>query len=90
MNRARMSRHKTVLVGTSVLLGFATLHLLWLIFGWGGEASRVLLGNVLYLMPSLVAALVVLSVAFRHQSKARRGWLLIGLGLTTLSIGNSI
>jgi len=89
MNHSPISRSKVVFVGTGLLLGLTALHLLWLVFGWGGETQRPLLGNVLYIIPSAVAAFVVLSVAFNHQGKARRGWFLIGLGLSSQVIGNS-
>lgn len=84
------TRSKLVSFGAALLVGVSALHFLWLAFGWGGEAHRVLLGNVLYLAPSLVAAALTLGTALRQRGKARRGWFLIGLGLVTQAVGNGI
>jgi diguanylate cyclase len=76
--------------GLSLLLGFAALHLLWLAFGWGGDAHRALLGNVLFVVSSLAAALAGLTVALKHRGKARRGWLLVSFALAAQVVGNGI
>ncbi|CAA9326982.1 MAG: diguanylate cyclase/phosphodiesterase (GGDEF & EAL domains) with PAS/PAC sensor(s) [uncultured Chloroflexia bacterium] len=86
----RASYSKPISLVMLLLLGLAALHFSWLVFRWGAEAHQLFLGNVLYILPTLVAALVTLAAALKHQGKARRGWLLVGLGLAALGVGNSI
>ncbi len=73
-----------------LLLAVTGLHLAYLVFLWGGEPYRLLLGNLLYLLPTLVATAVVFRAAFGHRGKARRGWLLIGGAVAADAVGTSI
>lgn len=90
MTPSRVGDSKPVSLGMLLLFGFAALHLSWLGLRWGVEAQQLFLGNVLYILPTLIAALVTLATALKHQGKARRGWLLISLSLLAQSVGNSI
>lgn len=90
MTSLRASHSKLVFLGMLLLLGFAALHFSWLALRWGGEAHQLFLGNVLYILPTLVAALVTLAAALKHHGKARRGWLLISASLVAQSVGSSI
>lgn len=80
--------HFRTVLPVLLLFGAVLVHLSWLIFFWGGEAQQLLLGNVLYLLPTLFSTVVVLITAFNRTGKDRRGWLLIGLGIATLTVGN--
>jgi hypothetical protein len=86
----RATYSKPVFLGILLLLGLAALHFSWLALRWGTEAHQLFLGNILYILPTLVAALVTLAAALKHQGKARRGWLLIGFSLLAQSVGSSI
>ena len=85
------ANHSTLVsLGMLLLLGLAALHFSWLVFRWGAEAHQLFLGNVLYIAPTFVAALVTLAAALKQQGKVRRGWLLISLSLIAQSVGSSI
>ena len=86
----RASYSKPISLVMLLLLGLAALHVSWLALRWGAQAHQLFLGNVLYILPTLVAALATLAAALKHQGKARRGWLLIGLSLLAQSAGSSI
>ena len=90
MNPLQQSRSKLVLLGTSILLGLAVLQLSWIGVHWGGETHQALLGNMLAVFPSLIAAPLSLVIAFKHRGKVRRGWLFVGLGVTAQAVGNSL
>ncbi len=76
--------------GVLLLLAVTGLHLAYLAFLWGGEAHRLLLGNLLYLLPTFAAVVVVFRAALRHRGKERRGWLLIGGAVAADAVGTSI
>ena len=80
---------------TPYLLGllaafFCALHLSWLATGWGGEAQRLFLGNVLFINSSFGAAAIVFAAALRQRGRVRCGWLLIGFGLAAQVVGDSL
>ncbi len=81
---------KPVLFGALLLVAVAALHFLWLAFGWGGETQRIWLGNVLYVLPSFIAASLTLAAALKQRGAIRRGWLFIGLGLFAQAVGSGI
>ena len=81
-------RSRLVSWGTLVLFGLAALQLSWIGFRWGGESYQALIGNALTFLPSLVAAPLALTMAFKYHGEARRGWLFIGLGVTAQAVGN--
>ena len=81
-------RSRLVSWGTLALFGLAALQLSWIGFRWGGESYQALIGNALTFLPSLVAAPLALTVAFKYHGEARRGWLFIGLGVTAQAVGN--
>lgn len=81
------ANHSTLVsLGMLLLLGLAALHFSWLVFRWGAEAHQLFLGNVLYIAPTFVAALVTLAAALKQQGKSQRGWLLISLSLIARSL----
>lgn len=90
MSRLLAVYSRSISIGTVLLLGFATLHFSWLVLRWGEDAQQLLLGNVLYIIPTLISALVIITAALKQEGKARRGWLLIGLGITAQFVGNSL
>ncbi|HWI66536.1 MAG TPA: diguanylate cyclase, partial [Symbiobacteriaceae bacterium] len=75
----------TLLLGAYVLL-----FLLWQLFGWGGEAYRVVISDAAFLPVSLAAGAVALRAAGRPglEPGARRGWRLIGLAFLTYWVGD--
>lgn len=90
MNHPLVTYSKGVSIGTVLLLGFASLHFSWLLLRWGEDTQQLLLGNALYIVPTLVSGLVILAAALRRTGRVRRGWLLIGFGITAQFVGNSI
>lgn len=90
MNHSRAHPFSFLRRGASILLAVTGLHLAYLVFLWGGEAYRLLLGNLLYLLPTLTAVVIVFRAAFKHRGRVRRGWLLIGAAITVDAVGTSI
>lgn len=81
-------RYATVSMGLTLLIGLAGLHFFWLAFSWINSFKQPYVADALYNMPTLLSALLILMVSARQRGKARRGWLLVGLGIAAQAAGN--
>jgi GAF domain-containing protein/HAMP domain-containing protein len=71
---------------------YILVYLSWIIFHWGGQNNVTLIGDLFYLPLDLVTALVALHVFSdkKLDVRARRMWLLIGLGLLSYFLADLI
>ena len=69
---------------------FVLVHLAWIVFNWGDEAQRNIMGDFAFLPPSAVAVLLAARAGLDSRLKLldRRGWLIIAIGFISYFIGN--